>query len=844
MAGESAQSFNITLPTIVSGHANLVYAGPLLLVSLVLTFVGTFLTLDRTRSFSTSRIDHESVLETSKPSTTKSKFLSWWALEGGIGGLCGGWAFATGRFKLVALAMIGLAGGVGFAMILAILLHPSLVTRQVFVAILAPITAIMSLLPIVRTQHGALRFASAAAGSFGSVLSITLLAHKSSWQDIWERLWLPAAINNDWGTAMERGFTALAFILLVIGALCDWFLHRKFGENPEEKWDAYLSKFSENVPSASDRAGIFKHSKSWWQKVFYHDSAPKLPTQYAEKPVGTLDFSGLPSKKRGKKAFSKRSEVKFRPLGDYSDSESESESEFKSVKTTSVTVPELRSPPPRPWLSDPTSPSLSGPTLYGSDDELDNLDLSKKNQVDLESYSDSETDIADTRLTSLNGVRSHRDEPGWKPVTSPIASLPPPGAVPMTPSLIRAIDRIAIAQSELAFMLLSWEYDRAAKNLRKTMSLLKEYKGDKQSHVTLNTRPSTNMAPSKQSELIDGHVSADQSKKAVVALMKYTRSKLEKEAETELLPANEQHVWLVLAVKKMQPLKKLKPHKIPLKYPLVDPRNTAVCLITKDPQREYKDLLEAHNIKFISRVVGVQKLKGKFKGFDARRLLLRENGLFLADDRVIPLLPGLLGKLWFKAKKQPIPVSLTKKELKAELENAISSTYMHQNQGTCTSIKIATLSHDDNQIFDNIKVALPAIVARINGGWDNVQSLHIKTSNSVSLPIWTCPLGNAQPGNRWDGMMVKTDEEGGKYEEDWTGFDSEIGEKKSEDALKLNTFDSVEKAAPKAANNDLKQKRLVLEDPRLAKKREKSKDTEKSSRKSVKAKLIGKTKAL
>jgi len=127
---------------------------------------------------------------------------------------------------------------------------------------------------------------------------------------------------------------------------------------------------------------------------------------------------------------------------------------------------------------------------------------------------------------------------------------------------------------------------------------------------------------------------------------------------------------------------------------------TSVCLITKDPQREYKDLLEVKNVKFISRVVGLEKLKGKFKGFDARRLLLRENGLFLADDRVLPLLPKLLGKEWFKAKKcvymflfyyiyltlgsrQPIPVSLAKKDLKAELEKAISSTYFHQNQGTC-----------------------------------------------------------------------------------------------------------------------------------------------------------------
>ena len=89
----------------------------------------------------------------------------------------------------------------------------------------------------------------------------------------------------------------------------------------------------------------------------------------------------------------------------------------------------------------------------------------------------------------------------------------------------------------------------------------------------------------------------------------------------------------------------------PITYPLVDPRTSAVCLITKDPQREYKDLLEEAVVRFINRVVGIEKLKGKFKSFEARRALLRENALFLADERVIPLLPRLLGKIFFTAKK-------------------------------------------------------------------------------------------------------------------------------------------------------------------------------------------------
>lgn len=233
-----------------------------------------------------------------------------------------------------------------------------------------------------------------------------------------------------------------------------------------QKWDEYLSKYSKSVPNASDRAGIFEQSKNWWEKIFHHDTVPNIPTQPAKASESATDFSFSPSKVRSKrKPRSKRSKVEFRPLGDYSDSDSDSGSEF-SKKTSAGTldmVPELLPPPSRPWLSHPTSPSLSGPTLYDSDDEIDKSDLSKKIKVNLESYSDSE-DITDTHLTAFKRLQLHRDEPGWKPgfllnqtptpttpisnAQFPVAFTPPPGAVPMTPSLIRAIDRIAVAQSQ------------------------------------------------------------------------------------------------------------------------------------------------------------------------------------------------------------------------------------------------------------------------------------------------------------------------------------------------------------------------------------------------------------
>ena len=125
--------------------------------------------------------------------------------------------------------------------------------------------------------------------------------------------------------------------------------------------------------------------------------------------------------------------------------------------------------------------------------------------------------------------------------------------------------------------------------------------------------------------------------------------------------------------------------------------------------------------------------------------------------------------------RQPIPVCLTRKDLKAELERAISSTYLHQNRGTCTyaalypisyislktlhrSIKIGKLSQEPSQILDNIKASIPNVVKSIKGGWDNIQALTIKTNSSISLPIWSCTL-EVDEGSSWHGIQAKADDE-------------------------------------------------------------------------------------
>lgn len=118
---------------------------------------------------------------------------------------------------------------------------------------------------------------------------------------------------------------------------------------------------------------------------------------------------------------------------------------------------------------------------------------------------------------------------------------------------------------------------------------------------------------------------------------------------------------------------------------------------------------------------------------------------FLADDNIIPMLPKLLGKKWIEGKKrQPLPVSLKRKDLDAELRRAVSGTSLHLNRGTCLTIRVATHEqHSPKQWVENIVATIPHLAVRLpHGGWDNVQALHLKSSSSLSLPIWSCDLGS------------------------------------------------------------------------------------------------------
>ncbi|KAA8893521.1 ribosomal protein L1p/L10e family-domain-containing protein [Sphaerosporella brunnea] len=203
-------------------------------------------------------------------------------------------------------------------------------------------------------------------------------------------------------------------------------------------------------------------------------------------------------------------------------------------------------------------------------------------------------------------------------------------------------------------------------------------------------------------------------------------------------------IWLVLTAKKyITDTRKLKPSRVELPFPLKNPSNTTVCLIVKDPQRHYKDLVATAGLQdIVTKVVGIGKLEKKFKSFESRRQLMGSHEIFIADQRVIPKLPTVLGTTFLRrTAKIPLPIALDSSEtpagFKAKVEKTIRSTYVHLSPAASTNIRVGLSSMTPEQVVDNVAQVMDTMTLKaLPGGWRNVRSLFIKSPNSASLPIY------------------------------------------------------------------------------------------------------------
>merc|ERR1712166_587333 len=139
----------------------------------------------------------------------------------------------------------------------------------------------------------------------------------------------------------------------------------------------------------------------------------------------------------------------------------------------------------------------------------------------------------------------------------------------------------------------------------------------------------------------------------------------------------------------------------------------------------------------VKKVLSLDSLRKKHSSFEQKRELLSKYNMFMADDRILPMLSKALGKAFIKAKRLPIPIDLTReKALPFAIQKALSATYMTVNTGTCISIRAGHTGMEPKKLTENIIAIAKTAVSKIPRSWANVQMIGVKTADSVSLPVY------------------------------------------------------------------------------------------------------------
>ncbi|XP_041005091.1 ribosomal L1 domain-containing protein 1-like [Juglans microcarpa x Juglans regia] len=227
---------------------------------------------------------------------------------------------------------------------------------------------------------------------------------------------------------------------------------------------------------------------------------------------------------------------------------------------------------------------------------------------------------------------------------------------------------------------------------------------------------------------------------AVTSLLKWRNSKSGTQ-KPQLLEQDE-FVYLILTLKKIPSQSRTNPHKILLPHAIQSPHlSQELCLIIDDrphsnlTKASAKSKIDSDQVP-VSKVLKLSKLKSDYRPFEAKRKLCDSYDMFFVDKRVVPLLPGLLGKHFYKKKKIPVPVDLKHKNWKEQIEKACSSALLFLRTGTCSVVKVARVSMEKEEIVENVVAAIEGIVEIVPRKWGGVRSLHLKLLDSLALPVY------------------------------------------------------------------------------------------------------------
>lgn len=153
--------------------------------------------------------------------------------------------------------------------------------------------------------------------------------------------------------------------------------------------------------------------------------------------------------------------------------------------------------------------------------------------------------------------------------------------------------------------------------------------------------------------------------------------------------------------------------------------------------------------KTFHRYLAIDTLDKKYKELTQKKKLCQYYDLFFCDYRVYGRLTKLIGGVFFEKKKFPFPVDTTaipenqKKKYSchtAYLKDQLNYTYFQIGKGPVYTLKVGRVSQGVPEICKNVMHSIYKGIPHLlsdNRKHTNLKSLSIKTSDSLSMPVFT-----------------------------------------------------------------------------------------------------------
>lgn len=228
--------------------------------------------------------------------------------------------------------------------------------------------------------------------------------------------------------------------------------------------------------------------------------------------------------------------------------------------------------------------------------------------------------------------------------------------------------------------------------------------------------------------------------KAVSALSKWNENREGSKEKADLLADDDEEIPLLLqvsATKFFSDSKVLKMHQLSVPHPTIA-EDASVCVITKDGliSKELMEEIEDMDLPHFGKIITVHDLKTTYKPYQSRRKLQSEFDIFLVDSNIVPMMPKLLGKIFYQRNKLPQTIKMiegkkfNKDVFLKSYGEALTSIPFMLPMGVNLVLRIGFLGQDISHLMENLKV-ISEYFSKFQ-----IRSFQLKLADSPSLPVY------------------------------------------------------------------------------------------------------------